>query len=244
MSSSNKNWHKDIKAIIFDIGNTLINTENIIQNAAKYSAKKLVSIGLIKDWKTFFRGYIDNDRRYQEPHVNHLFSDLKIVKNTVKELQLNKESSVCGAFITYYRDEVRRQIHPNHSLYVLFELLKSSGKRLGIISDGTTIEQLETLTRLDVIHFFDVIIISEEIGFEKPSEEIFGTLIKLLDLNPSNMLIVGDNYIRDIVGGIDSGFRTALLTEFSVSDKNEFKPNYEPNIVIGKIDELKKLFDL
>lgn len=67
----------------------------------------------------------------------------------------------------------------------------------------------EVLKKLDLINFFDNIIISANYGYDKPRKEIFD-IAKALYPN-QDYIMVGDNINADIVGGKNSDMKTVLV---------------------------------
>jgi len=60
---------------------------------------------------------------------------------------------------------------------------------------------------------FSAIVISSEVGFEKPDRRIFETAAESLEVDPSELLHVGDSLREDIEGATDAGCTAAWLSE-------------------------------
>jgi FMN phosphatase YigB (HAD superfamily) len=58
---------------------------------------------------------------------------------------------------------------------------------------------------------FEAIIASGDVGYEKPSPEIFRKASKLLNIPASYILHVGDKYGEDYVGAYNAGLKALLL---------------------------------
>ena len=52
--------------------------------------------------------------------------------------------------------------------------------------------------------YIDIIVTSEEVGIEKPSTQMFYTILQKLNLNPCDVIMIGDNYDKDIIGAINA----------------------------------------
>ncbi len=81
---------------------------------------------------------------------------------------------------------------------------------LGVISnfDGRLRMILEGL---GISHFFSAIIISSEVGADKPDRFIYRRAAELLRVSPHEALHVGDDPVRDWQGATDAGFATFEL---------------------------------
>lgn len=226
----------DIKEIIFDIGDTILFTEEIISQSLDKAFAKLESNGLISDRFEWSTEYKQVSKELNHLHINHLFSDRKLISKVISSILGKKDLIITGSFLTYFRENVRKSLDIYPIDIKLFDLLKKRGYTLNIISDGTTIEALEILTRLGIIKYFSRIVISEDIGVEKPSPVIFKEFL-LNGIKPSNYLMVGNDEIRDIIGAKKIGFKTALVS------KRDFTTS-EADFIIRNISELQQILNL
>jgi putative hydrolase of the HAD superfamily len=85
------------------------------------------------------------------------------------------------------------------------DALASRGVRLGIISNWDA-RLRGLLQRLQLIEYFDAVIISCEVGFTKPSPVIFEQAAIKLGLPPGAVLHVGDSRDHDVTGARAAGF--------------------------------------
>lgn len=92
--------------------------------------------------------------------------------------------------------------------------LKQQGYRLAVISNGGHQTRLNILNGLGFIDHFDVIVSSELVGISKPSPEIFHYTAQQLNLSPTACLYIGDHPINDIVGATTAGMQSLWLEGF------------------------------
>ena len=71
--------------------------------------------------------------------------------------------------------------------------LRRRGYRLGLLTNGSAVQQSEKLDRLGLTDVFDVTLISEQIGHQKPEREAFAALVSGLGVPPGECLFVGDD---------------------------------------------------
>lgn len=81
--------------------------------------------------------------------------------------------------------------------------------RLALVTNGLSDVQRTRIERLDLTKYFDVVVISAEVGCAKPSIEIFDRAFERLG-SPSkkSALMVGDSLSSDIQGGTNYGIAT------------------------------------
>ena len=91
--------------------------------------------------------------------------------------------------------------------------LKNEGYGLGVISnwDNTAVPILEMHK---IASFFDPIIISSEVGCEKPNPEIFNIAMEKASVSAHECLYVGDNYYDDAVGSRKVGMDCVILNPY------------------------------
>ena len=65
--------------------------------------------------------------------------------------------------------------------------------------------QYKKLENSNLIDYFEQIITSEQVGFKKPSNEIFTFSLLKAFAKPSNSLMIGDDLQADIIGAQDVG---------------------------------------
>ncbi|KMZ69646.1 Haloacid dehalogenase-like hydrolase (HAD) superfamily [Zostera marina] len=83
--------------------------------------------------------------------------------------------------------------------YESMQNLKASGVKLAVVSNFDT-RLCQLLKDLDVAHLFDAIVISSEVGYEKPDSEIFETALDKVHVEASRAIHVGDNLQADKIG--------------------------------------------
>jgi putative hydrolase of the HAD superfamily len=102
-------------------------------------------------------------------------------------------------------------VTPAHHAEVMSAL--SGRVRLGIVSNfdhAPTVREVLRRDRLEA--FFDVVIVSDEVGWRKPHQVMFETALQRLEVSPGEALFVGDNYELDVVGATQAGLAAAWYT--------------------------------
>ena len=87
----------------------------------------------------------------------------------------------------------------------------------------------------DLKKYFKHIFISEEVGYQKPDVEFFNAIFeKLGNIDKKEIIIVGDNLMSDILGGINSGIDTCWINPKGLPIDHDVKPTY----VVKKVTDL------
>lgn len=119
----------------------------------------------------------------------------------------------------------------------LLKTLKGKA-RLGIITNGFTALQEIRLERTGLRDYFDLLVISEQIGVAKPHPAIFDYALEQAG-NParSRVLMVGDTAESDILGGMNAGLSTCWLN----AHQRTLPDGVEPTWTVTSLGELEQL---
>ncbi|GLR08523.1 noncanonical pyrimidine nucleotidase, YjjG family [Mixta theicola] len=119
----------------------------------------------------------------------------------------------------------------------LINALKGKVK-MGIITNGFTALQQVRLQRTGFRDYFDLLVISEQVGHAKPHPAIFNyALEKMGHPSPERVLMVGDNPDSDILGGINAGLKTCWLN----ADGREKPAAITPDWQVSSLHELQSI---
>lgn len=99
----------------------------------------------------------------------------------------------------------------------LLESLRSAGVKIGILSNGFTEVQHDKIETARLTDLIDCIVLSDEIGINKPDRRLFDYALKKSGAKASNSLMIGDNPDTDIAGALNSGWRAYLFNPQSDS---------------------------
>jgi len=115
------------------------------------------------------------------------------------------------------------------------DALASRGFKLGVISNWD--ERLQPLLgRLNLLGYFDVVVVSCDVGFPKPSRVIFEHAAEKFGLPPSAILHVGDSAEMDLRGA-----KTAGLQAVGLRRRPESHQQGQPARHITSLHELEAL---
>lgn len=70
---------------------------------------------------------------------------------------------------------------------------------LGLITNGPSRAQWQKIGRLGLRKYFDCVLVSGDLPWEKPDQHIFLEACKLLKVEPRNCIMVGDKLETDIL---------------------------------------------
>ena len=112
--------------------------------------------------------------------------------------------------------------------------------RLFLASNGTASVQKGRMTSANLYRFFEIVFVSQEIGYNKPSKEYFDICFsRIPGFDPAKCVMVGDSLTSDIRGGINAGIRTVWVNPTHAPGRPDIVPDYE----IEGIHQLEALLE-
>ena len=223
-----------IKAIIFDLDNTLLDFISVKKKAVDSAILAMIEAGLDIDAniarENIFNIYNIKGYEYQEVFDDFLVDihgkiDYKILASGIVAYRKTKEASII--------------LYPNvHS--TLIKLIKS-GYKLAVLSDAPSREAWGRLYSVNLHHLFDVVVTHNDTKKFKPSQEPFDRAVELLGIPAKNIIMVGDWPDRDVVGGKLAGMKTAFAKYGDVFNTKTSGADYDLNDISEIINIVRQI---
>ena len=246
-------YHLPYNTVLFDVDNTLINTEDQYDKALKATYQKFFK-RMLKDvvnWEEFYEVY-QQAKLYT--HSN--------LKNTgashSRLLYFQRILEIMGAPIDleflykawqFYWNYVLWKATPYPGVEHLLVQLNRASVKTAIVTDSAAILQYKKLIRNRLANLIGIIVTSEEVGRDKPSVNEFLYAISKLESAAESTLVIGNNPDTDIKGAYNAGIDSVLFDPSKKFTKGglgglEVNPTYYINnmyelIRIIGVDRLK-----
>ena len=114
-------------------------------------------------------------------------------------------------FVDRYWRELFARIVPAPGAADLLRACRARGLRVGLGTDMTAIEQFRKMETLGLLDLVDFVASSEEAGIEKPNPGLFDLVAEKAGCAPGEILFVGDNLRKDVLGSTAAGMRAVWL---------------------------------
>jgi putative hydrolase of the HAD superfamily len=216
---------ENIKAVIFDVDETLVNRKEAFLRFCEYLIEKYSSKYPYEGKKEELIEYmikIDEGGYGGIQTFIPRLSEVWTLPHSVEEF-VKERNEVFGKMTT-----------PFSELYEVLETLKKKYK-LGIITNGYSSVQREKIKTVGIDKYFDDIIVSGEQEFAKPDPRIFQLSCSNLGVKPEEAVFVGDYYPNDIEGAIMAKIMPIWITDHPDEHK-EYK-----GIRITRLKEILEL---
>tara|TARA_B100000929_G_scaffold127460_2_gene101023 strand:+ start:429 stop:1112 length:684 start_codon:yes stop_codon:yes gene_type:complete len=190
-----------IKAIIFDLDNTLLDFIKMKQFSVKAAITAMNEAGLAvneeKAYQDIFDLYIEKGWENQQVFDDYLNQTVGKVSNKI----------LAAGIVSYRRArEATLLVYPNVNK-TLIELIKM-GIKLAVVSDAPSREAWMRLYYLNLHHVFEPVLTYDDTGVRKPSAKPFKMALDVLNVEPEEALMIGDWPERDVVGAKQIGMKT------------------------------------
>lgn len=187
-----------IQACCFDLGNTLTNDTLITRNSVRTMAEWLLQNGYISDVQKFIETYQEVNQTTQRPFISHTFGEVDFFSSTFDRLGIDGISPEKA--LSIYREIVGRHTRVSPDLTDTFDYLHALGIRIALLSNerSARIDAFFRSTGLEP--WFETVVVSERVGFEKPDLRIFREALSRLQIpaeEAGTVLMFGDNSIAD-----------------------------------------------
>ncbi len=200
-----------LRAIFFDVDDTLYSTTEFAELARMNSVKEMVRLGLKMEENEVMRELREVIAEFSSNYEHHF--DKLLLRLSPEVLEgVNPVILVAGAIIAYHETKARQLTLPPDVKEVLQKLSKTD-LILGIITSGPQIKQAEKILRLGLIEYIDpsAIFLSDQIGIGKPNVKLYMKACRQLNIWPLEAMYVGDNPPNDIDPPNQLGMSTTLV---------------------------------
>lgn len=225
-----------IKAIIFDLDNTLLDFIKMKQFSVKAAITAMNEAGLAvneeKAYQDIFDLYIEKGWENQQVFDDYLNQTVGKVSNKI----------LAAGIVSYRRArEATLLVYPNVNK-TLIELIKM-GIKLAVVSDAPSREAWMRLYYLNLHHVFDPVLTYDDTGVRKPSEKPFKMALDVLNVEPEEALMIGDWPDRDVVGAKQIGMKTIFARYGDTFGTIDSGADWDVNDIYEVVGIIKELND-
>jgi putative hydrolase of the HAD superfamily len=176
--------------IVFDLDDTLYNELDYLKSAYREIAELLDP----KEWKLLYSKMFSLYRNKTNV-FEFLTKNYKIELKTLVKLYRNHKPNICLF----------------EGVIDIIDAIKSKNGKIAIITDGRSKTQRAKIDSLGILEYIDEIIISDEIGSEKPSLENFKAIEKTI--SATQYYYIADNLKKDFIAPNALGWGSIALID-------------------------------
>lgn len=151
------------------------------------------------------------------------------------ELPIWRQLVSTADLVEHWQGWVPSNSLPMDGLYSCLDELKSDGYDLALVTNGSRKAQRGKILVLNLEPYFDVCIVSEEVGIKKPDAGIFRCAVDAMNCTADQSIFVGDHPVNDYQGSKEFGMTPIWFegshdwphsepAQYSVSNLAELRP--------------------
>lgn len=231
-----------MKAIFFDLDDTLINFGGVSDQAWLETCNKLLEV--YSDLKIdvsklaqqiCFRNsaYWSNEESRPKGNTDFKNSRMIILKQAMEDLKLTDER-IINFLLAEYPKYKEKAVYVFPKVHETLAALKAQGYQLVLITNGDASRQRGKIARFDLEKYFDHILIEGEQGFGKPDLRIYQKALDLCQVTAKEACMVGDNLLWEVETPIRYGMNGIWLN----FQQQELASEIEPSAMIQNVSEL------
>ena len=196
-----------IKAVIFDLDNTLYNFDAANEFGIRALAAYTEPV-FGWDYPKMKDLYEESREKLTERmgDVGSAHNRLLRFQNLLEEKKLPLHPHALEMAKAYWRGVLDNMV-PAPGVREMMKELRGMGIRIGLGTDMTAYVQYEKMIRLGLMEYMDFIVSSEEAGTDKPGNAFFMLCARKAGCLPGECLFIGDNIVRDYGGAAAAGMQ-------------------------------------
>ncbi len=201
---------KTLKALIFDIDDTVYSTTEFALMARKNAVQAMIKAGLRVDEDECLHELEEVLREFGSNYEHHF--DKLIQRLPPETYDPGASVILVAAGMVAYHQTKFRNFAPYEDAIEVLRQLKARNLLLAIVTSGIGIKQAEKIVRLDLHHLVSpqYIFITDVIGISKTNPKLYMRACKTLGVKPEQAVYVGDNPVVDVDVPKRIGMKTIL----------------------------------
>ena len=236
---------KIYKKLLFDLDNTLVDDDE----NRKYAIKQI----LIDKNEVVSQNRVDSfvsfDNQFWKDRAAGKIKDPYTFKNNEEKTKWIRAERFIRFFDNVSFEEavdinnkyislLNEHIVPINNSEDILKYLYDKGYEIYIVTNGPIKAISYKLGKINGLDYIKSIFSAEEAGYMKPSTEFFNRFFqKIGTTNKNDMMIIGDELEKDVLGGINNGIDSCWVNIKNETNNSGIIPNYE----INKLLDLKNI---
>lgn len=238
-----------IRAVLFDMGSTLLEFENqpwedLIRQGIEAVYKGFHGHGVVlptaQEFYQVFRESYRETWRQAEQSLREMEIRL-LLQQTSVGLGLSLTEMALLELVRAHYGPVSSQVTIYTDTLETLADIRRRGMKIGLVSNTVWPGALhrEELERFGILEFFDHLLFSTDLGVRKPHPQIFQAALEALNVAPHEAVFVGDRFPEDVAGAQGVGMRGV----WKERPDRERLPDVIPDAQIVHLRELLGILD-
>ena len=238
---------RKIDVIYFDKGGTLSHRVPLEDNGRSQIAEIMRLVGAAGDLGNFSKMLDIRNKVYKKWSVDNwaeapeeeIWTRFMLPEYPARIVSYHAQKLV----LLYSHSKGLRQFKPEAKMVI--EELSKRGYRIGAITN--TVSRVLVPGEFDdagIADYMETLVMSSVTGIRKPDPRLFLLAARIMDVDPSKCVYIGDQVDRDAEGPHRAGFGLGVIIRGKKAPfiLDELSPIQKPDIVVDSLEDLLQLF--
>lgn len=233
-----------IKTIFFDVYQTLLSIDYSVNNEAWNVFPRFLKTHGVQINTSQFREMVslENQKYYSAVQDTKMNSRHHNLFNSINTIFLNNNIKMGKKELLDLIWKFRKKHSSNLELYPKVKNMLNKLSKKYILSTASYTQGSYTykeLKKLEIAQYFSYFIFSSDIGYRKTDQKFFRICLKKTKNKPDECIMVGDNYLQDVVSPKKIGLKAILIENPLTNGRNIIKA-VKPDSVV-KLKDISRL---
>lgn len=240
-----------IKAVIFDFIGTLVNVKGYNLEVSKMKLyKALCEAGFNVGHEKFLEAYAQAHEKYRVIRYQQLVEVTNAIwiseALNLLGFKTTPEDSRIKTAVNLFFEDYLTSLKTRKGAKKLLKWLSMENYKLGLVSNFTYAPLIYGALRKTGLNlFFDVVLVSADVGLRKPHVKIFEEALKKLGVKADEAVYVGDSPDEDIKGAKQLGIKTIYVISQFYPLESLHKSIQNPEAIAKNLCETqRKLYEM
>lgn len=228
-----------MKAILFDLDDTLFSTTTFARRARTRAVEAMIELGIDATHEEILAELTEVIREFGSNYSSHY--DKLVQRLPPHQRRDVNPALIVAAGMVAYHDTKFEHLKAFDDVVPFLKALRAAKIRTGVLTHGWTTKQAEKLIRLGLIEHFGPrdIFISDQVGIAKPNPKLYQYALREMALLPSEVMYVGDNLAHDIAPPNSVGMHTTWIRR--AAREGQDVEAAAPDFIVDNFDELAQI---
>ncbi|MEZ0346428.1 MAG: HAD family hydrolase [Infirmifilum sp.] len=232
------------KGLLVDLWGTLFWPSLPLEDYYRLRSQKILAVlknsGFAFNLETVYHAYIEA-RRLADKVRNTSHHEIDVIGEMVillDKLGVEPREDLLSTLVEATMYPYTNNLSLTPGAREVLELAGRLGYKVILASNTMSGEYtVQLLRKAGILHLFDFLAFSDEIGFRKPHPRFFSRIISHTGITPIDSVFVGDEE-GDIEGAKKFGMKTIAFTGFQ-----EYKGRTPPDYLAGSMEEVRNILE-
>ena len=233
------------KAILFDYIGTLVEPSNYTLEASKLKLYMvLCRAGMNSKKVEFMEAYAKAHEKYRRIRYEELREITNAVwvseaLNNIRCKTNAEDPRLKAALNVFFQDFIESlRLRPNSKKLIR---IAAEHCKVGLVSNFTYAPAIyASLRKLGINQFFNLVLVSEGVGWRKPHRIMFGEALRILRVKGEEAVFIGDSPTEDIEGARALGIKTIFVESRFNTIADLKRSGAKPKLIVQDLKEACK----